>query len=372
LNIELLLVNCIFEINHPGHIHLFRNLAAELETKGHPVSFLIKSDPVIERLADYYGLEYVKMGSKGKGLLQKIIFQPVFLLKTIRYVKKNKPALGLGVSMNLPMVSKFTKMQSIGFDDDDMSVTPVFARYANKASVILTPSSLAHENRGENHITYPGFHELAYLHPNRFKPDGSVFELLGIPDGTDYFVVRFNSFLAHHDVGEGGMSFEQKRKLVRSLEQKGRVFISSESDIEPEFQSFRLPGRPEWMHSILAFARMYVGESQTMTSEAAVLGTPALKCNTFAGRLSVPNELEQKYGLCYAFLPENFEQMLSKIDELLALKNLREEWQKRKMKMLEEKMDVTAFLVWFIENYPDGVSTLKGQANFFETWKMQV
>jgi predicted glycosyltransferase len=364
-------VNCIFEINHPGHIHLFRNLAAELESKGHMVCFLIKSDPVTERLAKFYGLNYVRLGSKGKGLVKKIMYQPVFLLKTIRYVKKNKPALGLGVSMNLPMVSKFTKMISIGLDDDDMAVTPVFARYANKASVILTPSSLAHENRGENHITYPGFHELAYLHPNRFNPDEGVFDLLGIPAGTDYFVVRFNSFMAHHDVGEGGMSFEQKRRLVRRLEQKGRVFISSESEIDPEFQSYSLPDRPEWMHSILAFATMYVGESQTMTSEAAVLGTPALKCNTFAGRLSVPNELEQKYGLCYAFLPGNFEEMLKKMDELLAFKNLKAEWQKRKMRMLEEKMDVTAFLVWFVENYPNSVALMKEQPNFFNTWKTQ-
>lgn len=364
-------MNSIFEINHPGHIHLFRNLAAELERNGHIVSFLIKSDPVTERLAKFYGLKYVKMGSKGKGLIKKFLYQPVFLLKTIRYVKKNKPALGLGVSMNLPMVSKFTKMKSIGFDDDDMAVTPVFARYANKASVILTPSSLAHENRGENHIAYPGFHELAYLHPNRFTPDNGVFDLLHIPAGTDYFVVRFNSFMAHHDVGEGGMSFEQKRTLVRKLEQKGRVFISSESEIDKEFQPYSLPDRPEQMHSILAFAKMYVGESQTMTSEAAVLGTPALKCNTFAGRLSIPNELEQKYGLCYAFLPGNFEEMLKKMDELMAFKNLREEWQKRKMKMLVDKIDVTAFLIWFVENHPNSVTAVKEQTNFFKSWKTQ-
>jgi len=38
-----------------------------------------------------------------------------------------------------------------------------------------------------------------------------------------------------------------------------------------------------------------------MTSEAAMLGTPSLKLNSFAGKLSVPNELEQKYQLCYSF-----------------------------------------------------------------------
>lgn len=354
----------LFEINHPGHIHLFRNLAAELEKKGISSHFLIKSEPVIEYLADFYGLRYIKLGAKGKGLLLKYIYQLAFLLKTIRIVKKFKPALGLGVSMNLPLVSKFTKMKSIGFDDDDMSVTPVFAKYANRATIILTPSSLAHEKRGENHITYKGFHELAYLHPKRFTPDPSVFEVLGISRETEYFVLRFNSFNAHHDMGETGMTFEQKKELISKLETKGKVFLSTESEVEPAFESYKLPDRPELMHSILAFAKMYVGESQTMTSEAAVLGTPALKCNTFAGRLSIPNELEERYGLCYAFLPADFDKLLLKMDELLAMPDLKEDWKIRRMQLMEDKIDVTGFFTWFIGNYPESFKTMKTNPEF--------
>ncbi len=354
----------LFEINHPGHIHLFRNLAAELNKKGIPSHFLIKSEPVIEYLAKFYGMKYTKMGSKGRGIVLKYLYQVGFLLKTIAIVTRTKPELGLGVSMNLPMVSRFTKMQSIGFDDDDMKVTPVFAKYANKASAILTPSSLSHEKRGENHIIYNGFHELAYLHPKRFKPDPAVADLLGVENGMEYFIVRFNSFRAHHDIDQMGMTFEQKKQLIAKLKEKGKVFLSTESEVEPEFNSFKLPDRPELLHSVLAYAKMYVGESQTMTSEAAVMGTPALKCNTFAGRLSVPNELEQKYGLCYSFLPENFDKMLSKIDELLAMPDLKTEWQNRRQKMVNEKIDVTDFLVWFVENYPESAHVMKANPEF--------
>jgi uncharacterized protein len=352
-------MNILFEINHPGHIHLFRNLAGELDKKGITSHFLIKSEPVIEDLAKFYGLDYFKMGTKGKGLLLKYVYQVAFLLKTIRMVRRLKPALGLGVSMNLPLVSRFTKMKSIGFDDDDMAITPVFAKYANQASVILTPSSLAKEKRGENHITYEGFHELAYLHPLRFMPDESVYKVLGIDKKTDYILVRFNSFEAHHDIGQGGLSFNQKMELIRKLEKHGKVFISSEKAIDPAFESYRLPDRPELIHSVLAFAKMYVGESQTMTSEAAVLGTPALKCNTFAGRLSIPNELEEKYGLCYSFLPGDFNKMLLKMDELLTMNDLKENWQLRRKKLLEDKIDVTGFFAWFVENFPESVRIMK-------------
>ena len=106
---------------------------------------------------------------------------------------------------------------------------------------------------------------------------------------------------------------------------------------------------------------MFIGDSQTMTSEAAVLGTPALKCNSFAGRLSVPNEIEEIYDLCYSYLPQNFEKMLIKVNELLNRKNLKNEWQSKRQNMLEDKIDVTAFLLWLINNYPQ--STLEFHKN---------
>jgi predicted glycosyltransferase len=354
----------LFEINHPGHIHLFHNLAMELKKKNIDSLFLIKSEEVIEKLAGHYNLPVIRIGKKGKGLYQKYLWQFFFLLKTIWIVRKNKVTMGIGVSMNLPLVSKFSKMKSIGCDDDDMAVTPVFAKYANKASAILTPSALSHEQRGSNHITYAGYHELAYLHPNRFQPDVTALKVLGVGQGESYFMLRFNSFSAHHDIGHKGMSFEQKKELIKELKSKGRIFISTESEIDPEFAEFKLPDRPELMHSFLAFAKMYVGESQTITSEATVLGVPALKCNTFAHRLSIPNELEERYGLCYSFLPEEFGKMLEKIDELLAMPDLKSEWQKRRQKMLKDKIDVTAFLVWFVENYPESASIMKTNPDY--------
>ena len=112
------------------------------------------------------------------------------------------------------------------------------------------------------------------------------------------------------------------------------------------------------------YATMFVGDSQTMTSEAAVLGTPAVKCNSFAGRLSVPNELEQRYGLCYSFLPEQQEVFFAKIEELLAMPDLKGEWQLRRQRMLADKIDYTRFLVWFVENYPQSRQTIIEQPEF--------
>lgn len=328
--------------------------------------FLVKNDPVVDRLTEYYDLPAVSMGKKGRGILQKYLYQLGFLSKSVRLARKTGAGFGMGVSMTMPMVSRLSKIVSIGLDDDDVSATPVFARYANRADIILTPDALAHEARGPHHLTYPGYHELAYLHPNRFSPDRSVLEELGVDGGEPWFLVRFNDFAAHHDIGQGGMTFEQKKQLVQKLMKHGKVFISTEGEPAPEFRPYMFPLPAEKMHSALALATLYVGESQTMTSEAAVLGTPALKCNSFAHRLSIPNELEEKYGLCYAFLPREFDQMMKKLDELLSIERLKEEWQKRRKKMLEERIDVTAFLAWFIEEFPESVETVKKDRTVFE------
>jgi len=109
------------------------------------------------------------------------------------------------------------------------------------------------------------------------------------------------------------------------------------------------------------FATMYIGDSQTMAAEAAVLGTPSLRFNDFVGKLSYLEELEHTYGLTYGIKTDQPQKLLDKIEELLANPNLKEEWQEKRKKMLADKIDVTSFMVWLIENYP--ASAQKVQAN---------
>jgi predicted glycosyltransferase len=109
---------------------------------------------------------------------------------------------------------------------------------------------------------------------------------------------------------------------------------------------------------------MFIGDSQTMTSEAAILGTPAIKCNTFAHKLSVPNMLEEKYKLCYSFQTHEFELMCQKIHGLLEKKSLKEDWRRKREHFISDVIDPTSFLVWFIEEYPESKRTMKGNPDY--------
>ena len=132
---------------------------------------------------------------------------------------------------------------------------------------------------------------------------------------------------------------------------------------------YKLQISPEKAHSLMYYSTIFLGDSQTMTSEAAVLGIPSLRCNTFAGKISYIEEEEKKYQLTFGFRPEHFDGLVIKLNELLSLQNLREEWQKRRQIMLNDKIDVTSFWSWFIVNYPNSISEVQNNHDFWQKFK---
>jgi predicted glycosyltransferase len=352
-------MNILIDVGHPAHVHLFKNFISEAKQQGHKISISTRRVTSIIQLLHAYGLDYEIVGKKRDGIIAKYLDQIEIIFNILKLSREKKIDYALGVSMVLPIVSRFRKMAVFGFDDDDMSATPTFAKYVNKSDVVLTPDALKNEQRGENHVAYSGYHELAYLHPNRFIPDESVLFEAGLKKGEKYFVLRFNAFKAHHDTNAMGISLENKRRLIEKIQKYGKVFITSERELEPEFESLKISIAAHKIHSFIYYSTMFIGDSQTMTTEAALLGVPAFKCNSFANRLSIPNEIEQKYRLCYSFLPMDFDKMLLQIDEVLSLPDIKLEWGNRIKTLLDDKIDVTAFLYWLVSIYPNSLKEFK-------------
>lgn len=355
-------MNVLFDIGHPAHVHLLRNTSHQLIANGHRVVVTTKDIPSVIRLLEIYGISYVSFGSKHDPLVLKGLDQLQYDLRLwwLAWTKR----IDIGVhGITVAHVSKLSPMKSILPDDDDDEVEPLFTKFGHPfADVILSPAGV--HRKSKKAIAVHSFHELAYLHPNHFKPDLKVLQEAGVIEGEPFFILRFNAFKAHHDIGMAGLSLDDKRRLITFLETKGRVFITTERDIDDEFKPYQLKVSPDKTHSLMYYATMFIGDSQTMTSEAAVLGTPAIKCNSFAGRLSVPNELEQKYGLCFSFLPNQAESFFAKIEELLANPKLKEEWNRRRRQMLNEKIDYSQFLTWFIENYPQSRDIMRENPDY--------
>ena len=364
-------MNVLFDIGHPGHVHLFKNLSKQLEKDGHKVYYSVRNVPVALHLMDVYNMPYLYLGNKSNSIIGKA-------WKTIKndivlfwFVIRHRIDIGISSGISLSHVSRITRMKSFIFGDDDDEVAQLAVKYGFPyAEAVLSPSALGTAHRKTpKAVFYAGYHELAYLHPNVFTPDESVFSKMGIEKGERYFILRFVALNAYHDIGQQGISFSKKKQLIELLNGYGRVIITSEKNIEPEFEKYKLTVPAEDMHSLMYYSSLYIGDSQTMASEAAVLGVPSLRCNTFVGRIAYLEEEEHKYGLTFGFTPDRFDQLLDKARELLQDPDTKEVWKEKQKKMLSEKIDVSAFFTCFIENYPNTRTVMKENPDYQYSFK---
>jgi len=211
------------------------------------------------------------------------------------------------------------------------------------ASRVVLPDCYEGDIRS-NFTLYAGYQELAYLHPSRFIPDESVLREFGLSPAEPLILLRYVSTAASHDIGQPFLNDSQKTTLVRTFENFGQVRISSEAPLPENLEPYRLNG-PLWkVHHLLAFANLVVGESATMCSESAVLGTPAVYiAQTSRGYL---NDLRERYGLVFTFTPAEFEPALTACVNVLGSTGRADEARKR---LLAEKIDVTGWMVEMFE-----------------------
>jgi len=343
----------LIDILHPAHVFLFKNAILAWRDMGVKIILTSREKDITTRLLDELKFEHKVLSSKKTGiwgLIKELLIRDVKLYKI---VKAEKPNLLIGTSTMIAHVSRVTPPKSIIFEEDDANVKKLISGLGYPfADYICTPDCLQ-EDHGKKHVKYNSYHELAYLHPNNFKPDPYVLSELNLKIDEPFFLLRFVSLEASHDINEKGMSISLKEKIVNVLLKFGKVFISNERQLPQNLKKYEIQLSPLKMHSLLYFATMFIGDSQTMTAEAAVLGTPAIRNNSFVGRISYLEDLEYKYGLTYGFYPGQEKAMISKINELLNLSDLKNMWQKKREKMLSEKVDFNKWMINFVNRFND-------------------
>ena len=347
----------LVDIGHPAHVHLFKNMAHEMIKKGHEFFFTVREGEQQAVLLEKNGFNYALIGIKRKGPVRKLLGIFTFSYKIFRIALRFKPDLFLSHgSMYAGYAAFLTGKKHIALEDTGNMEQLFFSKPVS--DVILSPQALQ-VDLGKKHIKYKGFHELAYLHPRRFKPDISVLGELNVKKGEKYVILRFISWNATHDKGQSGLSFNEKKALINELLKYGKVFISGEKPLPPELAQFALRIAPERLHHALFYASMYIGEGATTASECAMLGTPAIYISTIS-----PDTLgqQEKYGLVSSF--SNSKGLIAKVNEFFDNPDLKNEFQHRRSKMLSENIDVTSLLIWFIENYPESKEIMKSDPSF--------
>lgn len=350
----------IFDIGHPAQVHNFKHVYKELVDKGWEGFFTLKNKEVAKRLLDAENIPYRELRSNKKGKLNKLIDTFININLFLLYCLKFKPSIVVSRnSIHATVVCRLLGIPHIGLSDTENSF--IFSKYVD---VILTGNSFR-LNLGEKQIRFKGNIELFYLHPNRFKPT-NVLPLLGLEKKEKYTIIRFVSWDAHHDVGHKGLMLENKINAVTEFSKQGKVFISSEKQLPEQLLKYKINIPPDKMHDVIASASLLYGESSTMASEAAVLGVPAIFHDDFGRGYT---DEEEKFGLVFNY-SESVEDQNRAIKKGVELLNMdRNVFLERKKTFLSEKIDTTAFLVWFIENYPKSFIIMKENPDFQNRFK---
>ena len=345
-------MNIFVNISHPAHVHLFKHAINILKDRGHQIIIGVREKEFAIELLNAHGFEYLILTKKGDGLASLIKELIVQQYKIAQIIKKYSIDIMLQMNgiFNAP-IGKMLNVPTLAFSDTENDF------FANKLSFFLTkhvfvPTCFDHTTfkKTKNMVHYPGYHELAYLSPQYVSH---------VSAPKNRFLVRFVGWGAGHDIGETGLSNMQKIHIISILKQYGDVHISSEGPLPPEIDGFRHKLPPSEIHRFIMTCKMVVGESATMASEAACLGIPAVFISN-TGR-GYTTEQDQRYGLIKHFQLNKWEEIITTVEKW-ASKNLYEEWQSKREKMLSDKIDVTNWLVDLVENYPESIISIKEHA----------
>lgn len=346
---------------HPAQYLFFREALKILESKGHRIIVLIKTKDVLEHLLINDGVSYINILPVKRGNTKFLIFLS-FLKRVFRILPillKNRPDLLIGTDATIAQLGFLLRIKRITIIEDDYDVIASLASLTYPfTQTILCPGVCDVGKWNDKKVGYNGYMKLGYLHPNVFKSDIAILKKYNIT--RNYVLIRLSQLNAHHDFGMKGINYDLLKKIIEKVSSKGyQILISTEDPNPQHFTSNLLKINPSDLPHILSNATLLISDSQSMSVEAAVLGVPSIRYSGFVGKISVLEELEHIYGLTFGVKIDNDAYLLSKLDELLSNDNLREEFQKKRTKMLAEKIDVTSFLVWFTVNYPKSKQTME-------------
>ncbi|WP_276302433.1 DUF354 domain-containing protein [Halorussus lipolyticus] len=334
----------LFFTNTPAQAHQYRQAVAGLEDRGHEVLVLARDYGCTEALLDHYDLPYEIFGRCETQKFSLARELPKHLARVALKARQYDPDCVFGRGAYAALAGTVGGAPVVLVDDSGNTDLD-HAISVPLADAVLTPHTFD-KDLGEKHYEFRGFKELAYLHPDEYEPQADIREKLGVADDEEYAIVRLNAFGSHHDVGEAGFTPAKRRELVEALAEEATVFVSDEGgdmDLnEAPAQAFDL--HPALLHDALAEASLLVADTQTMVTEAALLGTPAIRSNSFVGEDDMGNFVDlERHGLVYNL--REFDAVLDAATDILADESAGQRWRNLRDDYLDDKVNLTEVLL---------------------------
>lgn len=340
----------LVELGHPAHVHFFRHPIQLWREQGHRVLIVTRDKEITHALLEEIGLEYLPLSKQKMQVWSQAIELLGRWIKIFLLIKRQKVDIAISISgISTALPAKLAGIVSItDTDTEDAGLTNRIA--FPFSDVVLTPTTFLRQSEVKNIVTYNSFHELAYLHPNRFTPDKRYLQEFQFEENEKFLFIRLVKWKAVHDIHESGISEEHLKEIIRLFTRKQyKVAVSSERPISSEFDPYLIKGNFSHIFHVMAFSSGYIGESPTMAVETAILGRPAVLINSRVRHLGNMIELQEKYNLLYNF--ERYEAALSFIHQEFFSQELQRKVTEGRKRLLEDKIDISAWIAEFLVNY---------------------
>lgn len=350
----------LIDIGHPAHVHLFKYFAWQMQDRGHNVFFTSRDKEFTKQLLSDYNFIYDIVSKNKSNLFLKFInvFKIVFRIALVMYKYKPDVTLSHG-SFYLAFVAFLFNKPHISFENNG-NIEQVIL-YKPFTNVIIT-SQVLQKNYRSKQIRINFNHEIVYLMKKYFTPNQKVFSFLKLNPGEKFIFIRLVSWAASHDIGIKKINHNKLYNYIFELSKITKIFISSETEIPEILKEFEISIPPSLIHDVLYYSKLYLGEGATMASEASCLGTPSVYINPI--KREYLTEL-QDYGLL--FQSTDLDEVKEKVKVIL--NNNNNAMIGRLESFLVDKIDVTSFLVWFVEEYPKSFKIMKENSDYQYNFK---
>ncbi|WP_374613570.1 DUF354 domain-containing protein [Sphingorhabdus sp.] len=266
----------LFDLVHPADALFFHHSIKKLATAGHEVHIASRQKDVLLPLLDGLHLPHQSLSNAGAGLAGLAVELAVRDARLFCFARHVRPDIMVGFGgVAIAHIGKLLGIPSIGFYDTEHAGLQLALTLPFISEWHVPVSWQGREAKGRTY-RFQGSKQMAYLHPQYFKPDNAIARLAGLDEDRDNFLVRIVAWQANHDSGRSGISDAQLDRLVAHLGSKGKVHISAEGALPAHLEALRFRGDAVAFHHLLAHCQLYCGESITVASEAVMLGVPAL------------------------------------------------------------------------------------------------
>jgi uncharacterized protein len=296
-------MNILFDLVHPADVNLFKQSILILKEKGHNVILTLRKRGALQRIAEseFPGFKIIIMGSHQKKLGSKIFAFIGREFSFFQLLRKQKVNVAVCQGVTFGFSCKILGIPLIHHDDDhEYRFTFLLGKYLSTKDIMPDFMPV----NGSNFVKYRGFKEIAYLHPDYFKPNPDSLKFHDLIPFKYVFIREIANVSVNY---QGRLSF--LNEILIYLEEKGlKAVLSLEDKSNISFyekHSIVLKEPITDLYSLMYYSHFIISSGDTMARESSLMGVP---CIYTGGRSMSVNDVLIDMGVMF------------KIDDLGAIK----------------------------------------------------